>query len=145
LVYSENDESPREGWKQAGLEIKTPTGSDKRELVLRLRDEFGEYTESTLGNDIFKALVYEPNYRVQVLHHAVVCGFEKVLFVVANEYKPIFSTLISFTTSQKQSYQSLLMEIYYRDLSWAYTTAWNDSRNPEHHVPHFRQRAVSTS
>jgi hypothetical protein len=145
LVYSENDDSPCEEWKHAGLEIKTPTGSAKRELVMRLRDEFGEYTESTLGDDLFKALVYEPNYRVQVLHHAAVCNFEKVLFIVANEYKPIFSTLISFTTSQKQIYKSLLMEIYYRDLSWAYTTAWNDAKNPENHVPQFRQRAVSTS
>jgi hypothetical protein len=37
------------------------------------------------------------------------------------------------------------MEIYDRELSWAYTTAWNDSCNPENHMPHFQQRAVSTS
>jgi len=88
--------------------------------------------------------VYKPQYRVQVLHHAAVCDLDEVLFVVANEYKPIFATLISVTAEQRIMWRQLVTEfVYERSLKWAYI-AFYEVGDPEIHFPDFRENAVST-
>lgn len=139
------DEPANNQKQHAALEIKSPTSLSVRQKVHELRDQHGEYTQCTLGDITFNALVYKPEYRVQVLHHAVVCGFDKVLFVVANEFKPIYATMISVTQQQRETYIYMVTEhIYENSLKWAYTTAWDDKANPEQHFPDFREEAVTT-
>lgn len=125
--------------KHVALEIKTPTSKDMRQKVKALRHEYGKFAHCELGSLEFIELVYKPEYRVQVLHHAAVCGLNKVLFVVANEYKPIYATMISITTEQREMYTSIVSDhVYEKLLWWAYTTAW-DAVDPEEHFPEFRE------
>lgn len=139
-------EVPTERQKtHVALEIKSPTSKDMRERVHQLRDDYGEFTECTLGSLEFLELVYKQEYRAQVLHHAAVCGFDKVLFVVANEYKPIYATMVTITREQRDTYISIVSDyVYEKSLKWAYTTAW-DAADPQEHFPEFRESAISTA
>jgi len=127
------------------LEIKSPTSSKIRQLVQRLCDMYGEYTRCSIGDSDFVELVFKHEYRVQVIHHAAVCDLDEVLFVVANEYKPIYAMLASISPQQRHTWILLLQDyVYKQSLEWAYTTAWLDDTNPEQYIPSFREEAVST-
>ena len=47
----------------------------------------GAFSSCEFGSPEFKHLVYKPEYRTQVLHHAVVANLPRVLFVVAGQTK----------------------------------------------------------
>jgi len=137
-------DASKEEKNHLALEIKTPTSNEIREKVLSLRDEYGDYTYCEMGDEVFSSLVYMPQYRVQVVHHAAVCGLDKVLFVVADEYKPVYATMISFSPTQKRTYISLVTDLVYKkSLQWAYTALF-ETGDPEQHIPEFREEAVST-
>jgi hypothetical protein len=89
--------------KHAGLEIKTPTGKEWRELIKTHQSHFGTFLRCECGDDEFKLLVYKPDYRMQVMHHATAANLDEVLFVVANKNRPIYSVMISFTAEQRQT------------------------------------------
>jgi hypothetical protein len=130
--------------EHAGLEIKTPTGKEWRELVKTHQSQFGSYVRCECGDEEFKLLVYKSDYRTQVLHHAMATNLEKVFFVVANENTPIYSVLISFSTEQRQTFLGILMGIYDSGLSWAYNDAWKND-DPTYHIPYFREEVISRS
>ena len=80
------------------------------------------------------------------MHHAAICDLDKVLFVVANEFKPIYATMITVPREKRVTYVNLVIDhVYEPTLKWAYTAAWNDSTNPEQHFPTFREEAISTN
>ncbi len=95
LLYT-SQHGPRELKRNAAIEIKSPTSPAMWHLVQSLRDEFGEFTECTL--------VYKDSYRAQVMHHAAVCDLDKVLSVVANEFKPIYATMITVPSDKHSTY-----------------------------------------
>jgi hypothetical protein len=89
-------------------------------------------------------LVYKPEYRTQILHHAAVCDFDEVLFVVANEFKPVYSILIKVLPRQKTAWKNLVRDyIYEKSLKWAYTDTWLGSTNPERFIPSFQDSVIS--
>jgi hypothetical protein len=143
LVYVDRLQNPNVE-EHAGLEIKTPTGKEWRELVKTHQSQFGSYVRCKCGDEEFKLLVYKSDYRTQVLHHATATNLEKVFFIVANENTPIYSVLISFSTEQRQTFLGILMGIYDRGLSWAYNDAWTNA-DPTCHIPFFREEVISRS
>ena len=146
LVYADtrsNECNERE--QHAAVEIKSPTSDEMQRHVQEMRDLFGEFTRCHMGDATFEALVYKPQYRAQVLHHAAVCNLSEVLFIVANEFKPIYATLITFSHAQRCTYLSIVKDcVYEKSLKWAYTSSWNDADHPEDHFPEFREAAIST-
>jgi hypothetical protein len=130
--------------KHAGLEIKTPTGKEWRGLVKTHQSHFGTFLRCKCGADDFQLLVYKPEYRTQLMHHATAANLDHVFFVVANENRPIYSLMISFTAEQRQTFLGILMGIYNRGLSWAYTDAW-DNADPTNDIPGFREDVISKS
>jgi hypothetical protein len=130
--------------KHAGLEIKTPTGKEWRELVKTHESHFGTFLRCECGDNDFKLLVYKPDYRTQVIHHATVANLDEVLFVVANENRNIYSVMIYFTAEQRQTFLGILTGIYDRSLSWAYADAWENT-DPMDHIPEFREDVISKS
>jgi hypothetical protein len=73
-------------------------------------------------SDAFKQLVYKPEYRVQVFHHAVVANLKYILFVVAGATKVHYAVLIRFPDDKISVMKGLLARIYTRSLKWAYHT-----------------------
>jgi hypothetical protein len=78
------------------------------------------------------------------MHHATAANLDEVFFVVANENRPIYSVMISFTAKQRQTFLGILMGIYDRSLSWAYIDAWVNA-DPTDHIPDFREDVISKS
>ena len=123
--------------KNVVLEIKTLSSKEKLRMARRLRDDNGDsFFECQLGSDTFKNLVYDPKYRVQVLHHGAACDLLDVVFVVADDHKVIYSTWITITCKQLETFKLILLLVYDADLKWAYTGAWN-ATDPSEHIPDF--------
>jgi hypothetical protein len=88
--------------------------------------------------------VYKQDYKTQVMHHATAAYLDEVFFVVANENWPIYSVMITFTAKQRQTFLGILMDIYDRSLSWAYTDAWQNV-DPADYIPDFWEDVISRS
>jgi hypothetical protein len=142
IVYVDKHNANLE--KHASLEIKTPTGKEWRELVKTHQSHFGTFLQCNCGMDEFKLLVYKPEYQTQVMHQATAANLDQVFFVVANDNRPIYSLMISFTAEQRQTFLAILMGIYNGGLSWAYTKAW-DNDDPTDYVPDFWENVISKS
>jgi hypothetical protein len=126
-----------------GLEIKTPSSKQLMQTKIRQNiDLYGCYSQCEFGSEAFKQLVYKPEYRVQVLHHAVVANLKYVLFVVAGETKVQYAVLIRFPDSKLTTMKGILSGIYHRSLKWAYTTAWT-TEQPLTSIPPFREDIIS--
>ena len=111
-----------------GLEIKTP--SSKKILqhqVCQEIDLFGTFSQCEFGSDAFRQLVYKPEYRVHVFHHALVTNLVYILFVVAGATKVNYAVLIRFPQDKLGVMKGLLTRIYTRSLKWAYHTSGNAS------------------
>ena len=127
-----------------GLEIKTP--SSKKLLQNEIRtavDLHGVFSQCEFGSAAFRQLVYKPEYRVQVLHHATVCNFKYILFVVAGTTKVHYAVLIRFPEAKVAIMKRILSRIYNRSLKWAYTMAWV-SNDLQSCIPEFREEVVSS-
>ena len=125
-----------------GIEIKTPSS---KALLQKLRSYVSMhghmYFECWFGDHLFQQLVYDPQYRVQVLHHATVCMFSDILFVVADESQVIYAVWIRFKEKKKKIYTGILKDVYEKELAWAYTDAWA-SATPQSHIPQFESNKV---
>ena len=111
-----------------GLRIKTP--SSKKILQHHVRqgiDLFGTFSQCEFGSDHFRQLVYKPEYRVQVFHHALVANLTYILFVVAGATKVHYAVLIRFPEEKLGVMKGLLTRIYTRSLKWAYHTSGSSS------------------
>ena len=87
-----------------GLKIKTPSSKKLlHKIILPARNLYGLFSHCTFGDVKFKRLVYKPEYRAQVLHHAVCASLDYVLFVVASKTKILYATLI-FSQVQSESF-----------------------------------------
>jgi hypothetical protein len=84
-------------------------------------------------------LVYKPEYRTQVLHHATVANLKYVLFVVAGTTKIHYAVLIRFPEVKLTIMRGILAGIYQRSLKWAYTSA---TVNPLSIIPTFREEVI---
>jgi hypothetical protein len=127
-----------------GLEIKTP--SSKKILQHQVRqgiDLFGTFSQCEFGSDQFRQLVYKPEYRVQVFHHALVTNLRYILFVVAGATKVHYAVLIRFPEDKLGVMKGLLTRIYTRSLKWAYHTSGSVS-NVTSTIPDFREDVVSS-
>jgi len=90
-----DDDSIERREYNCGLEIKTP--SSKKVIqgcIMEAVDLHGTFSCCEFGSSEFKQLVYKPEYRTQVLHHATVANLPYILFVVAGETKVRYATLI---------------------------------------------------
>ena len=67
-----NDEHPVQNNPvvTCAVEMKTPYSKDIKEKVARNVNSFGPSITINITNPAFKQLVYKPEYRVQVVHHA---------------------------------------------------------------------------
>ena len=125
-----------------GLEIKTPSSKKiVQETVKKVLDLYGPYSQCEFGSSAFKQLVYKPEYRTQVLHHACVANLKYVLFVVAGTTKVQYAVLIRFPESKLAIMRGILAGIYQRSLKWAYTPA---TVNPLSIIPPFREEVISS-
>jgi hypothetical protein len=127
-----------------GLEIKTP--SSKKILQHQVRqgiELFGTFSQCEFGSDAFKQLVYKPEYRVQVFHHALVANLKYVLFVVAGATRVHYAVLIRFPEDKLGVMKGLLTRIYNRSLKWAYNSS-EDYSNRDAFIPEFREDVVSS-
>lgn len=73
-----------------GLEIKTP--SSKKLLLKKInpaRTIHCLFSMCLFGNDTFKQLVYKPDNRTQILHHATAANLECILLIVLNKCKVV--------------------------------------------------------
>ena len=127
-----------------GLEIKTPSSKKLQNIIRSSIDLYGSFLQCEFGSLAFKKLVYKPEYRVQVLHHAAVANLKYILFVVAGSTKVHYSVLIRFPDSKISLLKSILSGVYHRSRKWTYTTAWvsNDLRAC---IPNFREEVVLQS
>ncbi len=103
----------------------------------------GPFSRCEFGTDAFKQLVYKPEYRTQVLHHAVVANLKYVLFVVAGTTKVHYAVLIRFPEDKLAIMRGILTRVYHRSLKWAYTTAWT-TNDPASVMPSFREDVISS-
>lgn len=127
-----------------GLEIKTP--SSKKILQQQVRqcvDLYGTFSQCEFGSAAFKKLVYKPEYRVQVLHHAAVVNLKYILFVIAGTTKIHYAILIRFPESKLMTMKRILCDIFNRSLRWVYTIS-SLSDDIKSHIPDFREDIVST-
>ena len=127
-----------------GLEIKTP--SNKKILQHHVRqgiDLFGTFSQCEFGSDHFRQLVYKPEYRVQVFHHALVANLTYILFVVAGATKVHYAVLIRFPEEKLGVMKGLLTRIYTRSLKWAYHTSGSAS-DVISSIPDFCEDVVSS-
>ena len=128
-----------------GLEIKTPSGKKVlRDKVAVAKELHGTFSTCEFGSRAFKKLVYDASYRTQLLHHATVCNFSHMLFVVASETGIRYATLVHVPKAKRLTYLTLLEGVYDRCLKWAYEDAW-DSNDPIAHIPDIRPEVVSGS
>ena len=72
------------------------------------------------GDDTFKRAVHDLNYRLQVLHHAMVFQLDHVLFIVASGLQFIYAVLITIPLAYRQTYESFLHGMKREHLDWAY-------------------------
>ena len=80
-----------------GLEIKSPPSKKIiQETINKCVDLHGPFSQCEFGTPAFKQLVYKPEYRTQVLHHATVANLKYVLFDVAGTTKVHYAVLIRF-------------------------------------------------
>ena len=109
-----------------GLEIKTPSSKKLIQGCIREAvDLHGAFSCCEFSTTEFKQLVYKPEYRSQVLHHATVANLPYILFVVAGETKVLYATLIQFPEAKKTVMKGILRGVYSRSLKWAYTIPLN--------------------
>ena len=133
---SNNSEEGDQSNFHIGLEIKTPSSKKILDKVRTYRDAMGTTFTCNLGNDLFHSLVYDQDYKVQILHHAAVCGFNSILFVVADSVKIIYCVWVNISDLQRQNYISTL-EITYDDaLKWAFEGAFT-ANDPKSEIPEF--------
>jgi hypothetical protein len=127
-----------------GLEIKTP--SSKKILQNQVRqgiELYGTFSHCEFGSSAFKQLVYKPEYRVQVFHHALVANLKYVLFVVAGATRVHYAVLIWFPENKISVMKGLLARIYTRSLKWAYHTP-GEPADLMSSIPDFREDVVSS-
>jgi len=112
-------EKNREDIMTVTVEIKTKIASGPLQSARNVRRRQGtNYFECTVGTQLWFDSV-PAEYRGQVMHQAVVFGFEATLFVVASVTGIIYSTLVLVPESARDAYlRSLLI---YKDLvAWAH-------------------------
>ena len=127
-----------------GLEIKTPSSKKLIQGCIReVIDLHGAFSCCEFGLAEFKQLIYKPECRTQVLHHATVANLPYVLFVVAGETKVHYATLIQFPESKKTLMKGILRGVYHCSLKWAYTIP-SGIEDPSSHVPDYREMIVSS-
>jgi hypothetical protein len=124
------------------LEIKTPSSKKIiQETIKNGLDLYGPYSQCEFGSCAFTQLIYKPEYRTQVLHHATVANLKYVLFVVAGTTKIHYAVLIRFPEVKLTIMRGILARIYQRSLKWAYTSA---TVNPLSIIPTFREEVISS-
>ena len=141
-----NDNDPnRSVVINCGLEIKTPSSKKViRNKILPAIELGGVFSNCEFGDSMFKVLVYNVGYRVQLLHHVTVANLDHILFVVASERGVRYATLVHFPHNKRDTYRGFLDGIYNRCLKWAYEDAW-ESDDPIAHIPDVRQEVISSS
>ena len=84
-----------------GLEIKTPSRDNTvRGKVILAKDLYGIVKTCKFGCNTFKQLVYNSDYRSQILYRATAATLRFVLFVVADETRyELLSFLVKSTVS----------------------------------------------
>ena len=71
-------------------------------------------------NDSSKEDSHDVNYRLQVLHHAMVFQVDHVLFIVASGLKFIYAVLITIPQRYRLTYESFLHMLKQTHLDWVY-------------------------
>jgi hypothetical protein len=127
-----------------GQEIKAPSSKKTiQETIKKFVDLHGPFAQCEFGAPVFKQLVYKPEYRTQVLHHATVANLKYVLFVVADTTKVHYAVLIRFPDQKLACMKTILLGVYQRSLKWAYISALT-AIYPVSFMPPFREEIIST-
>ena len=103
-----------------GVEIKSrvnaKTAADEEEFVANFRNKHEE-VEAAEVHKMIKAV----SERFQILHHAYVYDFDKILFAVGDSQSEILqSTIVNFDEELKDNYGRVLKDLKDLALGWAY-------------------------
>lgn len=115
--------------KRGAVEIKTMTAVRTIAQAVSKRDSTGRIVELPgIGNGyetdaLFKKVVPNPAYRLQCLHHAIVLGAEKVIFVVAKGAEMsiggvIHTVVLIFSETFLRNYEACLLGIKRSYFGW---------------------------
>ena len=100
-----------------GLEIKTPSSKKLIDKVINpMKELYGAFSLCEFGDTKFKRLVYKPEYRTQVTHHAVTGDLDYVLFVVESKTIFQYATLSYFPRHKRLTFLGILKGVYGRCL-----------------------------
>ena len=114
-----NDEENM-GTITAAVEIKTMcTNKTITEATTRGAVVNG-FAFCTFGDFIFKRLIPDVNYRIQVLHHATVMKLKHVVFFVADSTKNIYGLLVFVKQTQMDVYEEFIDKFRHAHLEWVY-------------------------
>ena len=83
--------------------------------------ELVSFSQCEYETTVLKQLVYKPEYRKQVLHHASV---NYVLFVIAGTTMVHYAVFIHFPYGKVTCMRSILSGVYQQSLKWSYASAW---------------------
>lgn len=97
----------------------------------------GAFLSFEFGSFAFKQL--EARLLFTVLHHATIANLPYVLFVVANEMKIHYCTLIWFPETKLTATRSILVSVYNRSLKLVYCKYPTNLEHPNGVIPDFRE------
>ena len=112
--------------------------------MLPAKNLHGTFSTCDFGDAAFHQLVFDNKFKMQVMHHAAVCKFDHILFVVASETGVRYATLVHVPLAKRLLYMVMLKCVYSRTLKVFHVDAWN-SDDPMTQMPDFRQEVVSSS
>ena len=117
-----------------GVEVKSrqtvATITREKEIMRKLRRKKYEQIEAKEVSTFF----HKPDERFQLLHHAYVYNFEKVILIVGdNSGKVINATIVAYNDSIRHSYGMVVDTLKTKVLNWAYNESddVNDIMIPE--------------
>jgi hypothetical protein len=105
--------------KVMAVEIKCMTNKKTREKALkRISTYEKKYVLCFFGDATFKHLVWNINYRTQVLHHVCTYNLSELLFVVGSQKEIIYACRIYFPENIRNAYKSLMENFGSKYIAW---------------------------
>lgn len=114
------------------LELKTMCTSDTEKAAhVRLTHARAQCNDlqrtvfsGPLQSDLFKTLIWNSQYKAQVLHHAAVSSVPNVMFVVASSSTIIYSFIVEFDLVDLETYVGMMERVCQQNIS-----AFRDARS----------------
>ena len=121
------------------LELKTMcTRETERQALARLECARGVVHDTqrnvftgTLHSDVFKILVWTPQYKTQVLHHAAVSSVPTVMFVVASTTTIIYSIVVQINPIHTHAYVTMMERVCQQNITVLQNSRHRQGESPQ--------------